>query len=1225
MASPAVESPAERESSFAEAKVALIDRRIHQTRRQLKVTDFAAGLIGLAGGLIAYLLAATLADHWFFSGGLGFAGRLLFFLGLVCGAGFYAARHLLPPLVYQINPIYAAQTLEQARPTLKNGLINLLLLRRGRTLDDGPLSRRILEGLATTTANEVEQIPQEVAVDRIHVIRRGYVLVALLAVLAAYLVFSPKSPMPSFGRILWPWATIDAPSRVRIDQVEPGDTVVYQGRSATISAVVEGLRSGEQVLVRYSSDDGQIVDQAVPMTRAAGLARFECRFPPGKAGLQQTLRYYLVAGDNRTREFMMQMEVPPTILFKSARYQYPAYTGIAERFVTDTADLRAIDGTRVTLEALANRQIQSAEIELNGDRARRIRIRAEGKRAVGELTLRAVKNDSKNEQRWYQLRFTEAETGERRENLDPVRHQIEVLADAAPEIRLVDPPADRARVPLDGWIELALEAQDPDFSLRRVAIRGEANDIRLPIPALLDRVAPARGFEGRFNARYRLKPKELGLQPGDEVLYWAEAEDNREPERNRTETDRRWLTIGPPEQVDRAANQGAEGGQPGQPQGAQAAKPAEAGDPSAGRENVGNAKPPEAASEQKDPSQPEPSGGETGDQGAPKQQEAGKGSQGGQEDGPAGKTPEKTQGDADQASQQGDEKGPPGESAASGQQKGGAENQAEPGSSPAAQQGEQAETRKEPLDGESNPGEVFEEVLKQREKDQATEGSNGAGGSQQSGPQAKPSPQSQDGGNQDGQPQPGEETPGAKEHQGESGVAPNRMAKAADEEAAGDSSQKSPGAEGAGGQPTSKPAEPSKEPAPKTEGDAAGGTPTGRPGEGKASKDQQVSDGPPLKPEEIKGADTSSAERQPGQSPAEKQPAGTEKPQPGSPQPGQGQAQSRPAGPDQPSPIPQGANQPKTKKPTGGDEGGQKQAGEPQSPSISQKQSDSQADKQSDGDRSDGGGKGGGQDSDKQGLGNPGSSTPADQGGQPGGEQGQGETGTRGGAQSPTDQTTGSSAAKPEGSGGGERSQQGAKPGENADGRPQDTQNSQDSQTSPQMPGKGAGEPSSGDQPQQGPSGPRNPKSGGASSGPGTSGEGTESPAAEGSDPIKEYADKATDLALEYLEDQLQKSEPDQQLLDRLGWSRDDLARFVRRWQKMKADARQSGPGGDSPRKELDDALRSLGLRPSGTALKSGGVEADNLRKTEAIRSNPPPAWREQFQEYTRSVGSGSR
>ena len=87
------------------------------------------------------------------------------------------------------------------RPTLKNGLINLLL-RRGEVSTKGRSANGFSSRLATTTANEVEQIPQEVAVDRIHVIRRGYVLVALLAVLAVYLVFSPKNPMPSFAASL---------------------------------------------------------------------------------------------------------------------------------------------------------------------------------------------------------------------------------------------------------------------------------------------------------------------------------------------------------------------------------------------------------------------------------------------------------------------------------------------------------------------------------------------------------------------------------------------------------------------------------------------------------------------------------------------------------------------------------------------------------------------------------------------------------------------------------------------------------------------------------------------------------------------------------------------------------------------------------------------------------------------------------------------------------------
>ena len=244
-----------------------IDKRIRQTRWQLKLNDFATGSLALVAGLLGYLFVATLADHWLVPGGLGFSSRLLLFLGLVGGTAWYCFRVLFPPLIYEVNPIYAAKTLEQARPSLKNGLINLLLLRREENVEhENPLSERVIEGLQATTANELDQIPAEFAVDRIHLIRRGYLLVALVAFAAIYLILSPKNPMPSFGRVLWPWARIAAPSRVQIEQITPGNTTIFRGRTVTVSALVHGLRNGEEVLLQYSTADGQLVDQAVPMT-----------------------------------------------------------------------------------------------------------------------------------------------------------------------------------------------------------------------------------------------------------------------------------------------------------------------------------------------------------------------------------------------------------------------------------------------------------------------------------------------------------------------------------------------------------------------------------------------------------------------------------------------------------------------------------------------------------------------------------------------------------------------------------------------------------------------------------------------------------------------------------------------------------------------------------------------------------------------------------------------
>jgi collagen type III alpha len=113
-------------------------------------------------------------------------------------------------------------------------------------------------------------------------------------------------------------------------------------------------------------------------------------------------------------------------------------------------------------------------------------------------------------------------------------------------------------------------------------------------------------------------------------------------------------------------------------------------------------------------------------------------------------------------------------------------------------------------------------------------------------------------------------------------------------------------------------------------------------------------------------------------------------------------------------------------------------------------------------------------------------------------------------------------------------------------------------------------------------------------------------------------------LALEHLREQLAKEKPE--VLERLGWTKDDARRFLDRWELMKQAAGKQGPAGTAARQQFDDALRSLGLRPRGTELRHGGIQTDQLQKLrDAGRFAPPPEWAEQFREYTRGVAGGGR
>ncbi len=370
----------------------VIDERLQRTQRQVKGVDIAGGVIALAVGVLAYLLAAALIDHWLIVGGLGFWGRLGLWLLLVGAAGTYFVRRVLPPLLNRIHPLFAAATIEQSQPSLKNSLINFLLL-RGRRQEVAP---PVYQALEYRAAVDLSKIQIDVAVDRTHVIRLGCVLLVVVALFGLYLVLSPKNPIRSAARVLWPWSAVEAPTRVTIHDIRPGDATAYYGDSVTVSAEFSGLRAGEPAVLIYSTADGQSVDQAIPMTQPEGEYRLQCRLPPGNLGLQQDHTYYLAAGDYRTGRYRIEVQIAPTIAVDKVSYHYPAYTGLPDQSVERQGDLRAIEGTEATLHAATNVEIKrgTAEIDLGCTGHLGLRMSAEGRTAVGQLTLRLDPRDA---------------------------------------------------------------------------------------------------------------------------------------------------------------------------------------------------------------------------------------------------------------------------------------------------------------------------------------------------------------------------------------------------------------------------------------------------------------------------------------------------------------------------------------------------------------------------------------------------------------------------------------------------------------------------------------------------------------------------------------------------------------------------------------------------------------------------------------------------------------
>jgi hypothetical protein len=115
-----------------------------------------------------------------------------------------------------------------------------------------------------------------------------------------------------------------------------------------------------------------------------------------------------------------------------------------------------------------------------------------------------------------------------------------------------------------------------------------------------------------------------------------------------------------------------------------------------------------------------------------------------------------------------------------------------------------------------------------------------------------------------------------------------------------------------------------------------------------------------------------------------------------------------------------------------------------------------------------------------------------------------------------------------------------------------------------------------------------------------------------------EYAKEATDLALEYLKNQSE----DEGLLERLGWTSEEAESFVKRWERMRREARQQNAAGQRARQQLQDQLKGLGLRPQEGRLRSQQVQRDQLRdlRQSGGEATIPTEYLDQYRAFLKSA-----
>ncbi len=289
----------------------------------------------------------------------------------------------------------------------------------------------------------------------------------------------------------------------------------------------------------------------------------------------------------------------------------------------------------------------------------------------------------------------------------------------------------------------------------------------------------------------------------------------------------------------------------------------------------------------------------------------------------------------------------------------------------------------------------------------------------------------------------------------------------------------------------------------------------------------------------------------------------------------------------------------------------------PQSPGNSPHDSSSAS--ETPGDRKGGGGAGGGQPDKKTGKGAAGSHSPAANGGAVSDERGDDATGKKAGEQVRSPDRTGSQ-RKESGKGDGEKHEPADDHSAQDDAqKPRGNSAQNSTQSEDKSSGGQAGAQSSQQAGRQG-SGP--PAGGSPANGSDTPASPPHEPAGEPDAANLAFTKQQVDLALEHLKDEKGKRRSD--LLDHLGWTKEEAQKFVENISKLKDSAEQRGSEGEAAKKAYNEFLKNLDLHPHGTKISGGSTQTDDMRNVrDSGRMEAPSDWAELYHAYSHATAGG--
>jgi hypothetical protein len=422
----------------------------------------------------------------------------------------------LRPLIHRPHLEKLALKLEEKFPQLANRLIGALQLSRNLKSNPEGYSENMILAVIRQADSVSAGIHLKEIIETSPTRKAAKVAVGLGVLLLLFTLIFPLSFKSSFYIFSHPLTEFASPQRF-LFVVSPGDKEVVKYSDVRIKIDVEGEKPKKVNLFWRNEGSTWNKETLAQKSKTKSSAdpkamQLESDFSHRFKEVKRNFEYYAEAKGVESDHYRITVVDKPRVVGLKLTFVYPRYTQLKTQVVDENdGNITALGGTRVRIEARANKELAKGEIVFSGSSRKRTEI--EGNIASAEIV---VKKDA--------AYFIQLEDKSGNRNQDPIEYQITRIEDQSPFVEILEPGHDMDLTE-SMRVGLLLRITD-DYGFSRLkllyqviseGLEQEERSLDIDIPY---------GNQMDLNVEYVWSLASLLLMPGDMVRYRAVVYDN---------------------------------------------------------------------------------------------------------------------------------------------------------------------------------------------------------------------------------------------------------------------------------------------------------------------------------------------------------------------------------------------------------------------------------------------------------------------------------------------------------------------------------------------------------------------------------------------------------------------------------------------------------------------------------------------------------------------------